>query len=122
MTLTARETMQKLLAGKTLHDKYGGLYRLNKHGVLERQMDSGTPWREMDFLNNIEGVGEKYPLTFEKAMYAMLSGRTVEAEFSQDLYKFRNSDFMTKSEPNEEWETIEFIGRHNRLNKWRVIE
>lgn len=83
MTLTARETMQALLDGKTLR-KDGVVITPAEWGLLMK-FDNGTC--EQILLGGCEVV-EEYPLTYEQALRAMLDGKVVESSDEFSRYRF----------------------------------
>ena len=126
MTLTARETMQALLDGEIVYrrddDNPGRIYefKLSEKGEIVEWFNNNWVWSYIP-LNDIEGVIEEYPLTFEQALRAMLDGKVVESEVSTILHRFCNGQFEF-SATGVRWNFTENFREETQKSKWKVVE
>lgn len=126
MTLTARETMQALLDGKTLRYNRCGMdvrYKLDDKGNLLQTHGCSYVELRSWTLSGVE-VYEEYPLTFEQALREMLDGRIVMCEsIDEHAYRFRNGMFegSTKWDRFTDWVSCSIFTDVQRA-KWKVVE
>lgn len=129
MTLTAKEAMQALLDGKTVYQmdydlECTHMFKLSEKGwIVEWFNDS---WCASSYLplNDIEGVIEEYPLSFEQALHAMLDGKVVECEATPILrQRFCNGQFeYLNFLSNSNWGLSEYLREKEQKAKWKVVE
>lgn len=129
MTLTARETMQALLDGKTLrytrHDM-DVRYKLDDAGNLLQTHGCSYVVLRSWTLSDLE-VYEEYPLTFEQALREMLDGKVVEVENSDPCLRFSHrfnrefSHFEYRTPRGSNWMATHITG-HEQEAKWKVVE
>ncbi len=121
--MNAREAMQALLDGKTLCDNIGRCWKMDDRGKLQTRWDDNEKWIESDSIwNDSCRIWEKYPLTFEQALRAMLDEKVV----SSDLYprfrqRFHDGCFECKKDEDGEWMGSFFTLREQKA-KWKVVE
>ena len=129
MTLTARETMQALLDGEIVYrrddDNPGRIYefKLSEEGEIVEWFNNNWVWSYIP-LNDIEGVIEEYPLSFEQALHAMLDGKVVECEATPILrQRFCNGQFeYLNFLSNSNWGLSEYLREKEQKAKWKVVE
>lgn len=133
MTLTARETMQALLDGKTLEcDHPWYLIKLDdKDNIVVcnsiNPLEKGKFTERYTLISKMDRIYEEYPLNFEQALRAMLDGKVVEVrrpdveprficrfnhEFSRFEYYYKRDD---------KWRTTH-ISAYDQGYKWKVVE
>lgn len=127
MTMTAREAMQALLDGKGVVSDQDHLYWLTEADLLVFRRVQGFvefDSSEMNRIVSIYGESPEYPLTFEEALKAMLDGKTVMRENSDEhAYRFRNGTFESSTEGDcfTEWESCTMFASIQKV-KWKVVE
>ena len=127
MTMTAREAMQAVLAGKTvMMESAGGsrtLVKLGEDDMLICRTDNETEFHEPDYVgfNHAEDVYEEYTLTFEQALRAMLDGKVVKCEFLIDSRRFHDSEFQFMNSRGE-WIQVNWFENELQKGKWKVVE
>lgn len=120
--MNAREKMQALLAGETLEDNSYNQYKLDNCGTLISR--SGGPWTTATTVfNKRMQVVEKYPLTFEQALRAMLDGKVVQCELSSASSPRRFHDGMFQFLCyREEWVQLSCFEEKAQKAKWKVVD
>ena len=124
MTLTARETMQALLNGKTLRYDRNGMdvrYKLDDAGNLLQTHGCSYVELRSWTLSGLE-VYEEYPLTFEQALREMLNGKTVMCEAFNDRKYFFSDGWFRFQYHDDEWTQVDWFGMSMRDAKWKVVE
>ena len=127
MTMTAREAMQALLDGKGVVSDQDLLYWLTEQDRLVfRRVQGFVEYdsSEMNQIVSIYGESPDYSLTFEEALKAMLDGKTVMRENSDEhAYRFRNGTFESSTEGDcfTEWESCTMFASIQKV-KWKVVE
>lgn len=129
MAMTARETMQALLDGKTLRYNRHDMdvrYKLDDAGNLLQTHGCSYVVLRSWTLADLEAY-EEYPLKFEQALRAMLDGKVVEAEHSDPERRFHhrfNRDLSCfeyySTEGCRWWST--HITECEQKAKWKVVE
>lgn len=130
MAMTARETMQALLDGKTLMEEFNSkpsLYKLDDEGNLEASHNRSDWWKVNCWTLSHMIIYKEYSLTFEQALRAMLDGKVVEAEHSDPERRFHhrfNRDLSCfeyySTEGCRWWST--HITECEQKAKWKVVE
>lgn len=124
MTLNAREAMQALLDGKTLKCEYADkYYKLDDTNLLHKNRDG---WHVLGdwTLSYMDVYDDEYPLDFEQALRAMLDGKIVMRESSDEHeYRFRNGMFESSTEWDRftRWEPCTMF-TDVQTAKWKVVE
>ena len=123
--MNARDTLQALLDGEIIIDSNGYLWRLDEHDELVQRKPEKERWEHSHIIFNDDcEIYNEYPLDFEHALIAMLDGRTVMRESSDEhAYRFRNGMFesSTKGDCFTEWESCTMFASTQKA-KWKVVE
>lgn len=132
MTLTAKETMQALLDGKTLEcDHPWYLIKLDdKDNIVVcnsiNPLEKGKFTERYTLISKMDRIYEGYPLNFEQALRAMLNGKVVEVELSYTnlTYRFNHelSCFEFYSTIDDKWWMTHIPECEQSCCKWRVVE
>ena len=130
MKMTAKESMQALLDGKTLEgDDPWYLIKLDDEGNLvvhDASLKEGEFKAAYTLINHMDRVHEEYPLTFKEALKAMLDGKTVESEDSKRRYHLMNAYGFPETfvqVGDESCTTIlTEIKLSEQVGKWKVVE
>ena len=127
--MNAREAMQALLDGKTVYHQIGedGIrheLKLADDGVLMVWYSFDQNWQHVPWsLNNMDGIVEEYPLTFEEAIRAMLDGKVVKCESSLSLRSCRFHDGVFQFHCyDSEWVPLSWFEEKAQKSKWKVVE
>lgn len=125
MILTARETMEALLDGKTLRYNRNGMdvrYKLDDAGNLLQTHGCNYVVLRSWTLAGSE-VYEEYPLTFEQALRAMLDGKIVMSNFYPNLkQRFHGGYFECGDDDDTEWREATHFPFMEQGAKWKVVE
>lgn len=124
MTLTARETIQALLDGKTLRYNRHGMdvrYKLDDEGNLLQTHGCSYVELRSWTLAGLE-VYEEYPLTFEQALRAMLDGKTVMCEVFDDREYLFSDGWFRFQYHDDDWFQADWFEMRVRDAKWKVVE
>lgn len=128
MTLTAKEAMQALLDGKIVcqmdYDlEYTHMFKLSEKGWIVERFNDGWCASSYPPLNDIEDAIEddieKYPLTFEEALKAMLDGKVVESQRCNNPTRFHDGKFEYLCD--DTWFFTD-IQKFEQESKWKVVE
>lgn len=118
--MNARETMQALLDGKTIHRR-GNTITLTDWGLSIKCGES--TWGR--FMLEDSEIVEEYTLTFEEALREMLDGKVVMCKepFHGYAYRFHNGRFESAhvSDCFTRWEQ-EGMPSFRQNSKWKVVE
>lgn len=123
MAMTARETMQALLDGKTLRYNRHGMdvrYKLDDKGNLLHIYEGNQMVLNSWTLSDLE-VYEEYPLTFEQALRAMLDGKIVKSDCYPLLKQRFHDGCFEYNEDDAEWMDSYFSFVEQKA-KWKVVE
>ena len=123
--MNARDTLRALANGETIIDKDGFLWRVDEYDDLVLRKPERERWvRSYLIFNSDCEIYNEFPLDFEHALIAMLDGRTVMRESSDEhAYRFRNGMFesSTKGDCFTEWESCTMFASTQKA-KWKVVE
>ena len=132
MTLTAKETMQALLDGRTLErDDPWCLIKLDDEGKIVmctsiNPLEKGEFTERYTLINKMDRIYEEYPLNFEQALRAMLEGKVVEVErfYTNLTYRFNRelSCFEFYSTSDDKWWSTHIPECEQSCCKWKVVE
>lgn len=124
--MNARETLQALLDGKTLREKFNTpdyrLIRLNDDGDIETMARGNMEVHHtMPYVTfeNVE-IWVPYTLNFARALEGLISGKSVQSESSKATYFLYNGKlYTTRTEVDDE---IRGITAEEIKGMWRLVE
>lgn len=120
MTLTAREALQALLDGKTLHRKNATTITPTEWG-FQMQADDNVYFKTNVVLEDCTII-EEYPLDFKQALKAMLDGKVVMCEVFHDREYFFIDGWFRFQYHDANWLQIDWFTEELRDAKWKMID